>query len=156
MFLVLTKRLLKALFILQKQVTTTKAEGKELVLTHFCVIMIGTIMTGSWDKSIKVWDPRSPTPEIGHYPQPDKIYTMDMAPPSSSSTPYKLVVGMAGRHVYIYDLRKMGETLQERESSLKFMTRTLRCMPNGEGMEIMHRYTNVPMQSICMHTYNRK
>ena len=27
----------------------------------------------------------------------------------------------------------MSEPLQQRESSLKFMTRTVRCMPNGEG-----------------------
>lgn len=40
---------------------------------------------------------------------------------------------MAGRHVYIYDLRNMKETLQRRESSLKFMTRTVKCMPNGQG-----------------------
>lgn len=44
-----------------------------------------------------------------------------------------IVVGMAGRHIYIYDARKMGEPLQKRESSLKFMTRAVACMIDGKG-----------------------
>ena len=45
----------------------------------------------------------------------------------------KLVVGTAGRHVYIYDVRNMSETLQKRESSLKYQTRAISCFPTGEG-----------------------
>lgn len=40
---------------------------------------------------------------------------------------------MASRSVYLYDVRNMAEPWQRRESSLKFMTRTVRCMPNGQG-----------------------
>jgi cell cycle arrest protein BUB3 len=98
----------------------------------------GNIITGSWDKSIKLWDPRSGTngsAEVGNYVQPNKIFSMDLAH-------NKLVVAMAGRIVYIYDLRNMTETLQKRESSLKFMTRMVKCMPNGEGVcKIVNVYT---------------
>ena len=57
----------------------------------------------------------------------------------------KLVLAMAQRHVYIYDHRNLSsavsggdeagavEPFQKRESSLKFMTRSVRCMPNGSG-----------------------
>ncbi|RKO87089.1 WD40-repeat-containing domain protein [Blyttiomyces helicus] len=86
----------------------------------------GNIITGSWDKTVRVWDPRSNDSVVGKYMQPAKIYSLDVAQ-------NKLVVAMAGRSVYIYDVRNMKETLQRRESSLKFMARMVRCMPNGEG-----------------------
>lgn len=43
----------------------------------------------------------------------------------------RLVVGTAGRRVYIWDLRSMGY-VQKRESSLKFQTRCIRCFPNKQ------------------------
>lgn len=45
----------------------------------------------------------------------------------------KLVVGLAGRLVHIYDVRKMDTPMQIRESSLKYMTRAITCMPDGQG-----------------------
>jgi cell cycle arrest protein BUB3 len=58
----------------------------------------------------------------------------------------KLVAAMGGRAVWIWDVRQLGEVLekreeereevkswQERESSLKFMTRAVKCMPNDLG-----------------------
>ena len=57
----------------------------------------------------------------------------------------KLVLAMGQRHVYIYDHRNLSaaisdtaegsvvEPFQKRENSLKFMTRSVRCMPNGQG-----------------------
>lgn len=43
----------------------------------------------------------------------------------------KLVVGTAGRKVYIWDLRNMGY-VQRRESSLKYQTRCIKCFPNKQ------------------------
>lgn len=45
----------------------------------------------------------------------------------------KLVVAMGNRHIYIYDVRNMSETLQKRESSLKYMTRAIACLPSKDG-----------------------
>jgi cell cycle arrest protein BUB3 len=45
-----------------------------------------------------------------------------------------IVVAMAARKFHIYDIRQMEKPKQERESSLRFMTRAVACMPNGEGM----------------------
>ncbi|KAJ3188549.1 mitotic spindle checkpoint protein Bub3 [Irineochytrium annulatum] len=86
----------------------------------------GTVISGSWDKSVRMWDPRAATAEVGRHQQPAKVFAMDLVRE-------KLVVAMAGRSVMIYDIRNMKEALQQRESSLKFMTRTVKCMPNGDG-----------------------
>ena len=72
-----------------------------------------------------------------------------MKPFSLALTSSKLVVAMAQRHLSIYELKTLAEecnnqgsssetTLkiepwQRRESSLKYMTRTVDCMPNDEG-----------------------
>lgn len=45
-----------------------------------------------------------------------------------------LVVAMASRLFHIYDIRKMDTPAQQRESSLKFMTRSLACMIDGQGV----------------------
>ncbi|KAJ8331717.1 mitotic spindle checkpoint protein Bub3 [Batrachochytrium dendrobatidis] len=87
---------------------------------------IGQTITGSWDKYIKLWDDRLSISLTESYSHPEKIYSI-------SSVQYKLVVAMANRQIYIYDLRNMSETLQRRESSLKFMTRRVACTPNGDG-----------------------
>jgi cell cycle arrest protein BUB3 len=49
----------------------------------------------------------------------------------------KLVVAMGNRHIYIYDVRNMSETLQKRESSLKYMTRAIACLPTKDGKDII-------------------
>ena len=56
----------------------------------------------------------------------ERVYNMDLV----NNT---LVVAMASRLFHIYDVRKMNEPAQTRESSLKFMTRSLACMADGQG-----------------------
>ncbi|KAE8705192.1 Mitotic checkpoint protein BUB3.1 [Hibiscus syriacus] len=51
----------------------------------------GQVITGSWDKTLKCWDPR-----VGN----------------------RVVVATAGRHVNVYDLGNMSQPEQQRESSL--------------------------------------
>ncbi|KAJ3156812.1 hypothetical protein HDU86_003578 [Geranomyces michiganensis] len=106
--------------------------GDILIGTHEdairCVVYAketGQVITGSWDKHVGVWDPRT-NASLGKYSQPEKVFSMDIVD-------YTLVVAMAGRTIHVYDVRNMKETLQPRESATKFMTRTVRCMPNGKG-----------------------
>lgn len=40
---------------------------------------------------------------------------------------------MAHRNVHVYDVRKLEEPKQKRESALKFMTRSVACMADGKG-----------------------
>lgn len=85
----------------------------------------GTVVTGSWDKTCKIWDART-NECIGTHAQPDKVYAMDVCENN-------LVVCTAGRHVWIWDLRYMERPAQRRESNLKFQTRTVACFPSGTG-----------------------
>lgn len=86
---------------------------------------INVIITGSWDCSVKLWDPRGPN-QAGSFSQPDKVYTMSLCGD-------KLIVGTAGRRVLVWDLRNTGYVLQRRESSLKYQTRCIRAFPNKQG-----------------------
>lgn len=92
--------------------------------------VIGQVITGSWDKTIKCWDPRGASgaerTQIGTYQQPERVNSLSLVG-------NRLVVATAGRHVNIYDLRNMSQPEQRRESSLKYQTRCVRCYPNGTG-----------------------
>lgn len=47
---------------------------------------------------------------------------------------HRLVLALASRLFYIFDVRKMDTPEQTRESSLKFLTRALACMSDGQGI----------------------
>lgn len=84
------------------------------------------LFSGSWDKSVKLWDTRATQSCIQTLPQQNKVFAMDTAA-------NMLVVATAGRIFNIYDIRQLNAPLQQRESSLKYMTRTVKCMPDGQG-----------------------
>ncbi|KAF8431074.1 WD40 repeat-like protein [Boletus edulis BED1] len=87
------------------------------------------LITGSWDQSLRFWDPRAETAGVSSHTLPERVYHMDVVN-------HTLVVAMASRLFHIYDVRKMSEPAQTRESSLKFMTRSLACMADGQGYAI--------------------
>ncbi|KAG6819976.1 hypothetical protein H0H93_006879 [Arthromyces matolae] len=84
------------------------------------------LVSGSWDRTLRFWDSRASSPQQSSHDTPERIYQLDVV----NNT---LVVAMASRLFHIYDVRKMDAPLQQRESSLKFMTRSLACMPDGQG-----------------------
>lgn len=88
--------------------------------------VLNAIMTGSWDRTVKMWDTREKEC-VGTYEQNNgKVYSMDVVDE-------KLVVATSERKVLIWDIRNMSQYLQRKESSLKYQTRTIRCFPNKEG-----------------------
>lgn len=97
----------------------------------FLFMVSGQLITGSWDKTLKCWDPRGASGQertlVGTYPQPERVYSLSLVG-------NRLVVATAGRHVNVYDLRNMSQPEQRRESSLKYQTRCVRCYPNGTGI----------------------
>lgn len=97
---------------------------------------LGQVVTGSWDKTLKCWDPRGASGQertlVGTYAQPERVYSLSLFS-------NRLVVATAGRHVNIYDLRNMSQPEQRRESSLKYQTRCVRCYPNGTGIHLNTR-----------------
>lgn len=71
---------------------------------------------------------RAATALVATHQLPAKVYCASFASASSS-----LVVSMAHRNVHVYDVRKLEEPKQKRESALKFMTRSVACMADGKG-----------------------
>ena len=103
---------------------------------------LSVVISASWDSTLHVHrtDADNTTPII--IPLPSKPFSMSL-------TATKLVVAMASRALHIYDLKALAiltgesegtennkvevEPWQRRESSLKFMTRSVACMPDDAG-----------------------
>ncbi|KAJ3307595.1 hypothetical protein HDV04_002933, partial [Boothiomyces sp. JEL0838] len=81
------------------------------------------IITGSWDRSVKVWKNGALVKTLE---QPEKVYSIDVMD-------NHLVVGLAKRLIHIYEISNLDKEPMKRESSLKFMTRKVACIPNGKG-----------------------
>ncbi|CAG8619893.1 14008_t:CDS:2 [Gigaspora margarita] len=86
------------------------------------------VATGSWDKTIKYWDMRSPSPVL-NVTLPERCYAMDVIYPL-------MVVGTADGLVQIYNLGHPSTPYITRQSPLKFQTRYISCFPSGNGYAI--------------------
>ncbi|KAI4586909.1 hypothetical protein MJG53_004696 [Ovis ammon polii x Ovis aries] len=86
---------------------------------------VNVMVTGSWDQTVKLWDPRTPC-NAGTFSQPEKVYTLSVSGD-------RLIMGTAGRRVLVWVLQNMGYVQQRRESSLKYQTRCIRAFPNKQG-----------------------
>ncbi|KAJ3389630.1 hypothetical protein HDU84_008551 [Entophlyctis sp. JEL0112] len=103
------------------------ALGKKKVKSVVSDVESGLIASGSWDKTVKLYDLRKPDRLVAAHTHPHKVHSMD-------SSHGKLVVATADRLYFIYDMRNLGSPLiEERTGQLKMMTRCVACMPNGEG-----------------------
>lgn len=103
------------------------------------------VISASWDNTLHVHCMNEDQTIVENL----AIVPLNSKPFSISLTATKLVVGMASRSLYIYDLKSLSlltaqsegpdpnklevEPWQRRESSLKFMTRCVACMPDDAG-----------------------
>lgn len=94
------------------------------------------LVSSSWDSTL----------HLHHLAHPGDFSTVALPskPFSLSASPTKLVVAMANRAVNIYELEALAQAAQQggdvniqpwqqRESSMKYMTRAVACMPNDAG-----------------------
>lgn len=88
----------------------------------------GILATGSWDKTLKFWDLRTPNPVITNT-LPERCYTMDVTFPL-------LVAGCADRKINIYNLQEPGKVFKSLESTLRMQTRVVACFPAADGFAI--------------------
>ncbi|KAI1853395.1 hypothetical protein JX266_002101 [Neoarthrinium moseri] len=95
------------------------------------------LITASWDNTLHVLNPSntSLTP---------LTITLPGKPHAMAASPSKVIIAMTSRLVHIYDLAALGASLasgsgaapepwQQRESSLKFLTRAVAAMPSDAG-----------------------
>lgn len=84
------------------------------------------LYTGSWDKTLKIWDERSSSKEVIRELS-DKVYAMSVCR-------NKVTLGMANNKIVVYDTRSSNDLLYEEDTGLgKFQPRCLESMPDGEG-----------------------
>ncbi|KAF7317059.1 Poly(A)+ RNA export protein [Mycena chlorophos] len=99
----------------------------------------GILATGSWDKTIKYWDLRTPQ-AVATVSLPERCYSMDVQYPL-------MVVGTAERHIQIFNLSnpttvfKASQTSlsQTMQSPLKLQTRVVTCFKastTGQGFAV--------------------
>ncbi|KAM5538505.1 hypothetical protein V8D89_007838 [Ganoderma adspersum] len=88
----------------------------------------GVLATGSWDKTIKYWDLRTPNP-VSTVQLPERCYTMDVAYPL-------MVVGTAERHIQVFNLQNPTTPFKTLSSPLKWQTRVVSCFPSANGFAV--------------------
>ena len=86
---------------------------------------VNLLATGSWDKTLRYWDTRSPTPAL-QVQLPDRCYALSCTHPL-------LVVGTAERHIQVYDLNNPSAPFKQLQSPLKYQTRTVAAFPDKSG-----------------------
>ncbi|ORZ40030.1 WD40 repeat-containing protein [Catenaria anguillulae PL171] len=91
------------------------------------------VYTGGWDSTLRVWDPRSSSPCVSNHLQMGKVLALDVTASDQALGAPLLVLATHNNKVLIYDRRDLSKSLQHRESQLRYMTRALRCTPDGEG-----------------------
>ncbi|KAI8628308.1 WD40-repeat-containing domain protein [Xylariaceae sp. FL1651] len=93
------------------------------------------LISASWDTTLHVHDTTDPS-------QPPLIVSLPGKPHAIAASPSKLIVAMTSRLVHIYDLSALASGVssqtapspwQQRESSLKFLTRAVAAMPSDAG-----------------------
>lgn len=85
-------------------------------------------VSGSWDKTVKYWDMRSPTPAASLACQ-ERVYTIDVRNDL-------LVIGTADRYINVVDLKNPTKFYKTLQSPLKWQTRVVSCFADAAGFAI--------------------
>jgi len=83
----------------------------------------GILATGSWDKTLKYWDMRTPNP-VSTVQLPERCYSFDVQYPL-------MVVGTAERHIQIFNLSNPTTAYKTIQSPLKWQTRVVSCFTSS-------------------------
>jgi mRNA export factor len=86
------------------------------------------IVTGSWDKTVRYWDPRSPS-LVGSLLVNEKVHSLDV----KDST---LVVATAERKIHIVDLTDPTRISRSPVNPLLHQIRVVSCFPNSQGFAV--------------------
>ncbi|ROT35486.1 Poly(A)+ RNA export protein [Sodiomyces alkalinus F11] len=86
------------------------------------------VVSGSWDKTVKYWDMRSPT-AVATVQCQERVYTMDVKNDL-------LVIGTADRYINIINLKNPTTFYKTLQSPLKWQTRVVSCFADASGFAI--------------------
>lgn len=115
-------------FDFQTQIGLTVGQHEDVIKSVEYIPEVNLVATGSWDRHLKLWDPRSadssrPTPIHDAF-LGEKVYSMGVSGD-------KLIIGTSERKIYIFDLRNMSSA--QRESSLKYQIRCVKPFADQRG-----------------------
>ncbi|KAI8075704.1 WD40-repeat-containing domain protein [Thamnidium elegans] len=110
------------------QTTQVGAHDEPIKAAKFLDGQSNILATGSWDKTVKYWDLRSPQP-IGTVALPERCYAMD-------TKGDLLVAATADRSVLIFNLSNPTTIFKQTISPLKWQTRSISCFIDGQGYAI--------------------
>jgi len=100
--------------------------GHDAPVRHCAFIPeMNLLVTGSWDKTLKYWDCRTPNPAFT-FNLPERCYAMDVKHPL-------LVVGTAERHILVFNLQNPQVVYKQLVSPLKWQTRCVAAFPDKTG-----------------------
>ena len=86
------------------------------------------LVTGSWDKTVKYWDLRTPKP-IASLDCQERVYSVD-------AKNKLLVIGTADRYINIVDLNNPTKFYKTLQSPLKWQTRVVTCFTDASGFAV--------------------
>ena len=89
---------------------------------------MNSLVTGSWDKTLKYWDLRTPNPQAT-IQLPERCYGLDVQYPL-------MVVITADRHEVIINLTDPSRIFKKRVSSLKYQLKSVACFPEKNGYAV--------------------
>jgi mRNA export factor len=85
-------------------------------------------VTGSWDKTIKYWDLRTPN-AVGTIDCGERIYSLDVKKDT-------LVIATASNEIHIVNLRDPGRILETRKSPLTHQLRVVTLAVDGDHFAV--------------------
>lgn len=92
----------------------------------------GALVTGGWDKSVKIWKIEPQPTLITSMDLPERVYAMDVIG-------FIIIVAMAERKIMAFQCNEATGTAQQvvdQFSPLKFQTRSLAALPEGDGFAL--------------------
>jgi mRNA export factor len=90
------------------------------------------LATGSWDKTVKMWDLQNANP-VATLDCGERVYTMDV---HKHMNKHLMVIGTAERHIHMVDLNNPGKIYKTITSPLKWQTRVVSCFTDASGFAV--------------------
>jgi cell cycle arrest protein BUB3 len=95
------------------------------------------IVSAGWHRQLHIWDERQAEP-VATVPLPGKAFAMDITQSRPAPYSHLAIVACSGRRTVVVDVTTPSQAriVIDRESSLKYQTRTIRCFADGQAIAV--------------------